>query len=380
MENNNLKKNNDYFKQRNIDSLKKIRKIQEELPLFCNEYFIGIEHKTSVLTRLNYAYDLRIFFYYLINFQPAFSDVDGPQSFTIEHLRRVTTTHLEMYTDFLSYYEYNGKIYTNENKGKARKLSSVRAMFRYFYNKEYLPSDVSAKISMPKIRDKEIIKLESDEVEDILNVAENGSSSLTKHQEAYHEMTHLRDTALLTLFLGTGIRISECVGLNVNDIDFNVNGFTITRKGGARVILYFSDEVASALKAYLKEREANKSVPKDEQALFLSIQNKRLSVRAIQNIVQKYSRIVTPLKKISPHKLRSTYATRLYHETEDIYLVADALGHSDVNTTRKHYAAMSDQRRREAAQNVHLPEMEPEEKTNEANAEKNAAEMSEIRP
>ncbi len=259
-----------------------------------------------------------------------------------------------MYTDFLSYYEYNGKIYTNENKGKARKLSSVRAMFRYFYNKEYLPSDVSAKISMPKIRDKEIIKLESDEVEDILNVAENGSSSLTKHQEAYHEMTHLRDTALLTLFLGTGIRISECVGLNVNDIDFNINGFTITRKGGARVILYFSDEVASALKAYLKEREANKSVPKDEQALFLSIQNKRLSVRAIQNIVQKYSRIVTPLKKISPHKLRSTYGTSLYRETGDIYVVAEVLGHRDVNTTKKHYAAMSDDIRRAAAKKVVL--------------------------
>ena len=139
-------------------------------------------------------------------------------------------------------HEYNGKTYTNENKGKARKLSSVRAMFKYFYNKEYLPSNVSAKITMPKIKDKEIIKLEANEVSDILNVAENGSSCLTKHQEAYHEVTHIRDTALLTLFLGTGIRISECVGLNVNDIDFNVNGFTITRKGGARVILYFSDE------------------------------------------------------------------------------------------------------------------------------------------
>ena len=120
MENNNLKKNNDYFKQRNIDSLKTIRTIQEELPLFCNEYFIGIEHKTSVLTRLNYAYDLRIFFYYLMHFQPAFSDVDGPPSFTIDHLRRVTTTHLEMYTDFLSYYDYTGKIYINEHTAKAR--------------------------------------------------------------------------------------------------------------------------------------------------------------------------------------------------------------------------------------------------------------------
>ncbi|UKI51634.1 MAG: tyrosine-type recombinase/integrase [Clostridium sp.] len=140
----------------------------------------------------------------------------------------------------------------------------------------------------------------------------------------------------------------------MNDIDFNVNGFTITRKGGARVILYFSDEVADALKAYLKERSENKKVPKDEQALFLSMQNKRLSTRAIQNIVQKYSRIVSPLKKISPHKLRSTYGTSLYRETGDIYVVAEVLGHRDVNTTKKHYAAMSDDIRRAAAKKVTL--------------------------
>ena len=152
----------------------------------------------------------------------------------------------------------------------------------------------------------------------------------------------------------TSSRISECVGLNVNDIDFNVNGFTITRKGGARVILYFSDEVADALKAYLKEHSDNKKVPKDEQALFLSMQNKRLSTRAIQNIVQKYSRIVSPLKKISPHKLRSTYGTSLYRETGDIYVVAEVLGHRDVNTTKKHSAAMSDDIRRAAAKKVTL--------------------------
>ena len=118
--------------------------------------------------------------------------------------------------------------------------------------------------------------------------------------------------------------------------------------------MYFSDEVADALKAYLNERSENKKVPKDEQALFLSMQNKRLSTRAIQNIVQKYSRIVSPLKKISPHKLRSTYGTSLYRETGDIYVVAEVLGHRDVNTTKKHYAAMSDDIRRAAAKKVTL--------------------------
>ena len=120
------------------------------------------------------------------------------------------------------------------------------------------------------------------------------------------------------------------------------------------VFLYDVLNRADALKAYLKERSENKKVPKDEQALFLSMQNKRLSTRAIQNIVQKYSRIVSPLKKISPHKLRSTYGTSLYRETGDIYVVAEVLGHRDVNTTKKHYAAMSDDIRRAAAKKVTL--------------------------
>lgn len=348
-----MDKTKDYFKERNIDCIRKVRELQRELPPFCREYFIGIESNTSALTRLNYAYDLRIFFYFLTSELPIFNGI-VPTEFTIDDLKKVTITHLEMYVGFLSYYEFNGKTYTNENKGKARKLSSVRAMFKYFFNKEYLPANISAKIHMPKIHEKEIVRLEPDEVVNILNIAENGSSELSHHQEAYHERTRIRDVALLTLFLGTGIRISECVGLNVSDIDFNVNGFTITRKGGARVILYFSEEVAKALKIYLEDRNHRKEVPKDESALFLSMQNRRLSTRAIQDIVKKYSRIISPLKNISPHKLRSTYGTALYRETGDIYVVAEVLGHRDVNTTKKHYAAISDDIRRTAAQKVVL--------------------------
>ena len=88
----------------------------------------------------------------------------------------------------------------------------------------------------------------------------------------------------------------------------------------------------------------------------MSLQNKRISVRAVENLVKKYSKLVTNLKNITPHKLRSTYGTTLYQETGDIYLVADVLGHSDVNTTRKHYAALEDERRRRAAKVVKLRE------------------------
>ena len=86
----------------------------------------------------------------------------------------------------------------------------------------------------------------------------------------------------------------------------------------------------------------------------MSLQNKRISVRAVQNLVKKYAKVTTPLKKITPHKLRSTYGTALYRETQDIYIVADVLGHRDVNTTKKHYAAISDDIRRAAANKVKL--------------------------
>ena len=178
----------------------------------------------------------------------------------------------------------------------------------------------------------------------------------SKRQQSYNKLTKTRDIAILTLLLGTGIRVSECVGLNIEDIDFDTNGFKITRKGGAQTVLYFSEEVATSLQNYLKERLSNEFVSPEEHALFLSIQNKRIGVRAVEQLVKKYSQDCIPLKHITPHKLRSTYGTNLYRETGDIYIVADVLGHRDVNTTKKHYAAISEDSRRKVANVVKLRE------------------------
>ena len=161
----------------------------------------------------------------------------------------------------------------------------------------------------------------------------------------------------MTLLLGTGIRVSECVGLDINDIDFKNNGIKVTRKGGSEMVIYFGEEVRNALENYLETTRASATpLPDHENALFLSAQRKRMGVQAIENMVKKYARQVTPNKKITPHKLRSTYGTSLYKETGDIYLVADVLGHKDVNTTKKHYAAIDDMRRRQAASAVKLRE------------------------
>jgi site-specific recombinase XerD len=110
--------------------------------------------------------------------------------------------------------------------------------------------------------------------------------------------------------------------------------------------LYFNDEVASALSDYVDIR-ADKD--KIDSPLFLSLQEKRISQRTVQELVKKYARVASPLKKITPHKLRSTFGTNLYKQTGDIYVVADCLGHKDVNTTKKHYAAITEDIRRKAA-------------------------------
>ncbi len=338
-----------YFDERDNTAVMRLRIIREDLPYFCDEFFVGIENYTTKLSRLSYAYDLRIFFDFLFKEVREFKNYTY-ETFTLNELNRVTTTHIERFLEYLSYYKYNGKYYKNNERAKARKLSTIRTFIKYFFNKDKLTANVASKIRVPKLREKEITRLEVNEVADLLDAVEDGKY-LSDKQKYFHSHTRLRDTAIMTLLLGTGIRVSECVGLNIADLDFRVNGFKITRKGGASTILYFSKEVADALKDYLVERLP---IETDSDALFLSLQHKRMGVRSMQLLVKKYSKSVTPLKKITPHKLRSTYGTNLYQETHDIYVVAEVLGHKDINTTKKHYAAISDDIKRQAANAVKL--------------------------
>jgi len=355
---------NDYHDQTQIMRTRRLRALIRELPDICADYFIAIEQLTSPLTRLSYAYDLKLFFQYLSEELPKF---DGKQisEFTAEDLRRVTKHDLERYAQYLSLYVKNelnddgiatSKEITNNEYGIKRKYASLRAFYKYLFADGQIDSNTAALIPLPKLHERAIIRLDIDEVARILDLAESGQS-LPKTYQKYHQVTKKRDLAILSLFLGTGIRISECVGLNIDDFDFEQNAFVITRKGGKEVILYLSDEVADALKDYLDERAKIETLPGHENAFFLSIQKRRITQRAVENMVKKYASIAAPLKKkISPHKLRSTFGTNLYRETGDIYLVADVLGHSDVNTTRKHYAAISEDHRRIAAQKTVLRE------------------------
>ena len=341
-----------FYVQRNNKNIETIeRLLDEDLPSFCYDYFLAIDSQTSTLTRLNYAHDLKIFFYFLQ--EKKFRKTKTVKEFSLDDLESVTSNDIEYFLSYLSHYNYAGKQHSCNERAKARKLSSVRAMFKFFFNKGYITVDNSAKVRTPKLHEKPIIRLDSEEVFNILDTAETGTG-LTPHQRAYHEKNKVRDGAILMLFLGTGIRISELVGLNNEDINFKDNSFIVTRKGGNKAILYFDDDVAAALLRYMDYKKDNADVLKEPTALFVSNNKNRITVRAVENLVQKYAKIVSPLKKISPHKLRSTYGTQLYKATGDIYIVADVLGHKDVNTTRKHYAAISDDTRRSVVGKVKL--------------------------
>ena len=329
-----------------------MREVLDTLPRFCKQFFRGIEPTTSARTRLGYAYDLRTFFEYLHNVNPSLSKKDI-RDYDVSILNQIEREDIEEYLEYLSLYAKDDREITNNEQGKKRKMSALRSMYSYFYKSEQISRNTAELINMPKLHEHEIIRLEPNEVATLLDQVEAGEK-LTKAQLKYHEKTKLRDVALLTLLLGTGIRVSECVGIDFDDIDFDTNGLRIHRKGGYNTVVYFPDEVREALLTYINQRKEIIPEEGSENALFLSLQNKRISVRAVEKLVKKYAQNVTTLKKITPHKLRSTFGTNLYQESGDIYLVADVLGHKDVNTTRKHYAAQDDANRRKAAKMVHL--------------------------
>lgn len=343
-----------YHDQVNKENIEKMRAVLQELPKFCKQFFRGIENTTSTRTRLGYALDLRIFFEFIQQNNNALRRTPI-REYPLSLLDQLGREDIEEYLDYLELYYKDDKEYRNDERGKSRKLASLRSMYHYFYTSELIEKDVAALVPMPKLHEKEIIRLDPDEVATLLDLVESGEE-LTETEKRYHRVTKTRDLALLTLLLGTGIRVSECVGLNLNDVDFKNGGIRIVRKGGYEAVVYFGEEVEDALLDYWDERTHKTAATGHEDALFLSMQNKRISVRAVEKLVKKYASKATSLKKITPHKLRSTYGTNLYRETGDIYLVADVLGHKDVNTTRKHYAAQQEENRRRAAKAVKLRE------------------------
>lgn len=343
-----------YHDQQVVNNTLKLREVLKTMPAFSYDYFRAMQTTTTIRTRISYVYDIRLFFKFLIACNPVYKNYET-KDFALDDLDKVKPVDIEEYLEYLRVYkDDNGNINKNDNRGLHRKLSALRSFYAYFYKKEMISTNPTLLVDMPKLRDKEIIRLDYDEVARLLDLVEHGGDNLTGMKKVYYEKNKVRNLAIFTLLLGTGIRVSECVGLDITDIDFNNNRIKVIRKGDKEDYVYFGTEVEDALRSYLEVRNEIVTVHGHENALFLSIQKKRMSVQAIENLVGDYASQITTFKHITPHKLRSTYGTNLYRETGDIYLVAEVLGHNDVNTTRKHYAALDEDRKRMAAKAVSL--------------------------
>ena len=338
-----------------IDNTLRLRDILSTLPDFCKDYFRAMDSSTSTRTRISYAYDIRVFFQFLLDQNPSLKEQGGMKGLSVGILDEIKAVDLEEFEEYLKVYKNEeDQLVTNGERGVKRKMSALRSFYAYYFKREMIKTNPTVLIDMPKTHQKNIIRLDADEVRSLLDLIERGGDNLTSQQRHYFEKTKVRDFAIVTLLLGTGLRVSECVGLDIEDVDFKNNAVKVTRKGGNEMMVYFGDEVEKALKNYLEVRNLMTPLPGHEHALFYSTQRRRIGVQAVENLVKKYAVQVTTSKHITPHKLRSTYGTALYQETGDIYLVADVLGHRDVNTTKRHYAQMDDERRRMAADMVRL--------------------------
>lgn len=342
-------KDSQYYKSKNYNTKLKLSELLSMLPQPARDFIYDKQISSQPSTLVAYSYDLIIFFKFLKERNPYFKNIEI-NKITIDDIKNLSSEDIVEYQRYLEF-NVEGDYHENGKKAIARKMSPLRGMFQYQCEHDYLEKNPMLLVKLPRIKkDKNIVRMDNYEVQAVLNAIEHGNSQMSQRQLNYCAKTRQRDLAILTLMLNTGIRVSECAGLDVGDIDFIVNSLTIVRKGGAQDIIYFGDQVADVLNTYING-ERNTIIPEtdSEKALFLSLQKKRISVDAIEILVKKYAKLVVPNKKITPHKLRSTYGTALYRETGDIRLVADVLGHENVNTTIDYYAAIDDEHKRLAA-------------------------------
>lgn len=346
--------NRSYHQQKNIEYTKKLREFLAELPTYVTNYFRGIEQRTQARSRLAYANDIRVFFEWLKKSNPMLSD-KPIKNIPAEALSNLTAFDIEEYMEYLKLREDADIETVNAEVTIKRKMSALRSLFNYLYKNQVIDNNAAIQVEMPKLHEKAIVRLDIDEVSKFLDVVEYGPQNMSERKKKFHENNKVRDLAIMTMLLGTGMRVSELVGIDLKDLDFENGRVKVTRKGGYEAYIYFGEEVTEALEKYVDERELIKDIkPGHEDALFLSSRKSRITVRSIEIMVKEYSSYITTVKKITPHKLRSTYGTALYQETGDIYLVADVLGHKDVNTTRKHYAALDEERKLRARDIVKL--------------------------
>lgn len=351
-------KDSEFYKDKKKAQTIRLRELLIQLPPCAVDYIHSKEVTSQVSTLVQYSYDLITFFTFMKDQNPVFRN-KAPKEISVDLISKISPEDILEYQRYLELNVDRNHYHENGKKAIARKMSPLRGMFKFLLVYKKIKENPMELVPLPRLKkDKNIIRMNAAEVQSMMNTAEYGAGTMSDRQRKFAEKTKFRDVAILTLMLNTGIRVSECNGLDLNDVDLNANTLTIVRKGGAQDLLYFGDLVHDAISDYLElERKGIQVREGHEKAMFLSLQGKRISVDAIENLVKKYAKIAVPNKKITPHKLRSTYGTALYRETGDIRLVADVLGHENINTTIDYYAAIEDEHKRQARNAVDYKKM-----------------------
>ena len=328
----------------------KLDGLLKELPDFCRTYFIGRENRLSEVTAVSYAYNLQMFFGYLHDNNSYFGSREVT-SYRLEDLEKLTSGDIEEFLHWLRYHRNSeGHECHNSEMTIQHYISAISALYKYFVKRNILPSNPVDAIDRAKRVKKKVIRLEGDEKKDLRAAVDSGEG-LTARQAAFHEKNRERDMAIYEVFLTTGMRISELVGINMTDVDLKAHTIGITRKGSNFQLIYISDRCTELLSEYIAVR-GKYSPDRDEPALFLSNRGSRISVRTVEVMTKKYVSTALPQKtdKITPHKLRSTYATDMLRRTGDLELVSELLGHSNIATTQIY--ARYDDRKHEDVRNV----------------------------
>lgn len=344
----------------------------KELPQFCKQFIRGIENSTSASTRNKYIDDIKNFMTYFLNTNPLLKN-KALKDISLEFLDMITPLDIEDYFHDMKYIEKcdkTGRMQTVHRSASwfKRNCSSISSFYTYFYKNGFIKTNPAKLVDSPKIVKKSVIRLEENEQEKLLDNVATGNL-LTDRQKKMTDTLDLsiRDNAIISLILGSGIRVSECAGLDVDDIDLQNCSLAVHRKGGKEQIIYFSDDVAEIMNDYIAYRKSqNKNngnsedkdlvsdininsdldTNADENAMFLTRFGKRIGVRGIEILVKKYTQSAVPAKNITVHKLRSTYGTNLYNNTNDLMLVKDVLGHEDIKTTQAYIGRNPEQLKR----------------------------------
>ena len=205
---------------------------------------------------------------------------------------------------------------------------------------------------MNKLHQKIKKPLTTQETVRLLDVLYNGEKTFTGRYLTEYLRTKQRDIAILVSYLGTGVRVSELVNLDIKDVCFDTSSFIVTRKGGDEQEIYMPVQVENELGEYLKIRCGEEA--KDKNALFISRQGRRMTVSSVEKMLKKYCLAagITDSDKARPHALRRTFACRLLEDGVDIKMVAELMGHKNIEVTHKFYAQYNSAAKREIMRSI----------------------------